>query len=70
MQSDIVQRLRQPWFTHGCAEYQLEAAAEIERNRAEIERLRGKLREIQDNGDVRSNAIATAALKGPSHDAG
>ena len=31
MQSDIVERLRQPWFTHGCAEFQLEAAAEIER---------------------------------------
>ena len=36
MQSDIVQRLRQPWFTHGCAEYQHEAADEIERNRAEM----------------------------------
>jgi hypothetical protein len=26
----IVARLRQPWFTHGCAEYQKEAADRIE----------------------------------------
>ena len=48
MQSDIVQRLRQPWFTHGCAEYQHEAADEIERNRAEITRLTEALRAAEE----------------------
>ncbi len=26
----LVERLRQPWFTHGCEQYQLEAADRIE----------------------------------------
>lgn len=33
---DIVERLRQPWFTHGCEAWQLEAATEIERLRSVI----------------------------------
>ena len=35
--TDIVERLRQPWFTNGCEAYQLEAATEIERLRKHAE---------------------------------
>ena len=38
MAKDIVQRLRDPWFTNGCEAYQLEAAREIERLRKIIDR--------------------------------
>ena len=57
MQSDIVQRLRQPWFTHGCAEYQHEAADEIERNRAEITRLTEALRAAEERERVLREAL-------------
>ena len=57
MQSDIVQRLRQPWFTHGCAEYQHEAADEIERNRAEITRLTEALRAAEEREKALREAL-------------
>ena len=41
--TDIVERLRQPWFTHGCEAYQLEAATEIERLRKHAEAMAGAL---------------------------
>ena len=51
MSDELVERLREPWFTNGCERYQLDAADRIEALQASNLRLSGALYDMTAERD-------------------
>ena len=71
MSDELVERLREPWFTNGCERYQLDAADRIEALTAERDGYRKALEGLMAHEPDYSDTLwqdARAALKGESHE--
>jgi chromosome segregation ATPase len=61
--SDLVKRLRDPWFTNGCEKYQHEAAARIEQLERELAEARQREEDaVSQHDTLRDQRDAEKAL--------
>ena len=64
---DLIERLRKRWFTHGCEQYQLEAADQIEADGKRIAELEAALMRIFDEDRCVVDRWRQSMATGDSH---